>query len=616
MTWRPPSTPRIFAFLIARTTANMTRRRLTRLREPRYLIGTIVGAAYFYFNFGRLLTRNPGSRTSLSSAGLSAEVTSLLLLLASLALAIFAILSWLFVKGTPRLSLNEADVQFLLPAPLPPRAVVHFSLLRSQLRLIFGSLIAGLFFGRGISPHAWQRVAAAWIVLSALQLHSTGLAFSKAQWDEMPQGRGRILRLGSAAVAVLIGLALMGWVVDGLRMVLALANVGGISLGLVSAELSTWSDSLVPHILLAPFGALLGPAFSADPVVFLGRVPAALTVLLLLYAWVVRVSGRFEEAAVAGAQRSAERAARRSRGQVTGPAPPSRREVVPFYLSSKGIPELGIVWKNLLSRSRSRLRTIALSLALIWLALFVGALLGAGSPTGRVLFPVLALVLSLLAPLLTLTLPIGLRIDFRSDLEQASVLRSWPVSAPRLALAELVAPLIVSLVWIWGLLGALLAVLAGSQWALLRQENAGLSLTSPLRQGAGEVLSNYGIPGAVGLALFLPALAAAALVIQNAAVLAWPDWFPPGQKRVRGFEATGGRILSLFGSMVIVVVAVIPAALVGALVAWAGWTWIGAWALAPAALLASIPVWIEVAAATLLLGRLFQSFDVSAEALE
>ena len=42
---------------------------------------------------------------------------------ASLALAVVAILAWLFFKGTPRLDLREADVQFLLPAPLPRRAV-------------------------------------------------------------------------------------------------------------------------------------------------------------------------------------------------------------------------------------------------------------------------------------------------------------------------------------------------------------------------------------------------------------------------------------------------------------------------------------------------------------
>src|SRR6185295_1565038 len=104
-----------------------------------------------------------------------------------------------------------------------------------------------------------------------------------------------------------------------------------------------------------------------------------------------------------------------------------------------------------------------------------------------------------------LTLPIGLRLDFRSDLERASVLRSWPLSANRLVIAELFTPLIVSAIWIWGLVGGLLAVLGGYKWALLRQASAGLPAISPVGRGPGASLLSYGIPGALGLAVFLPA---------------------------------------------------------------------------------------------------------------
>ena len=42
-------------YIIVCTVRNRTRMRLRRLREPRYLIGAIVGVAYLYFSFfGRL----------------------------------------------------------------------------------------------------------------------------------------------------------------------------------------------------------------------------------------------------------------------------------------------------------------------------------------------------------------------------------------------------------------------------------------------------------------------------------------------------------------------------------------------------------------------------------
>ncbi len=43
------STASVFAFLLWRTLAGAARRRLARLREPRYLAGGIVGALYLYF---------------------------------------------------------------------------------------------------------------------------------------------------------------------------------------------------------------------------------------------------------------------------------------------------------------------------------------------------------------------------------------------------------------------------------------------------------------------------------------------------------------------------------------------------------------------------------------
>jgi ABC-2 type transport system permease protein len=623
---RPPSALGIFAFLLRRTTANMVRRRLKRLREPRYVIGVVIGAVYVYLTALRPLMRGRSGRTSSLPDVLSPEVAGVALLLSSLGLSIVAVVAWLFLKGAPRLDLKEADVQFLLPAPLTQRSVIHFSLLRSQLGLIFSSLIVGFFFGRGISPHFWQRVGVSWIVFSTLRLHAMGLAFSKAGWNEMAPSRSRLLRFGSTTLVILFAVAVLGWVIDGVRQAAALtagANMSGyrdvmgaVLPALGSTALAAWSDGLVPRVLLAPFSALLAPAFAGTPEPFLWKLSGAFAVLLLHYFWVVRVSVRYEEAAMAGAQRSAQRAMLRDRGQLARPAAPSQREIVPFRLVASGIPEVAIVWKNLLSRSRFRLRSTALGLLAFWALLFIICAAGGASPGGSALSFVVAMILAVLVPILTIALPIGLRIDFRSDLERAAVLRGWPISSTRLVAAELATPLIVCVIWIWGVLGGLLAVLGGRHFALMGQASEGLKAASLSGTGFANQLLTYGIPGAFALALFLPALVSAALVIQNAAVLAWPDWFPPGQKRARGLEATGSRVLSMLGTLLIAVVGLLPAVLVGALVAWVLWGVLGAWAIVPAALFASVPVWAEAFAGTLLLARLFESFDISKEALE
>ena len=69
MTNRPPSAFGIFTFLMRRTTAYMLQRRLKRLREPRYVIGVIMGAAYFYFAFFRSAMRGSSGRSYTVPAG-------------------------------------------------------------------------------------------------------------------------------------------------------------------------------------------------------------------------------------------------------------------------------------------------------------------------------------------------------------------------------------------------------------------------------------------------------------------------------------------------------------------------------------------------------------------
>src|ERR671934_846624 len=87
-------------YIIVCSAKNRIRRRLQRLREPRYLIGAIVGVAYMYFSF---FARMRGARVSIASGRrrsgrapeLPAFVVQALGSLLGLGLFAMAALSWL-----------------------------------------------------------------------------------------------------------------------------------------------------------------------------------------------------------------------------------------------------------------------------------------------------------------------------------------------------------------------------------------------------------------------------------------------------------------------------------------------------------------------------------------
>jgi hypothetical protein len=338
-------------------------------------------------------------------------------------------------------------------------------------------------------------------------------------------------------------------------------------------------------------------------------LPASLAIAAAHYAWVVRANVRYEEAALEGARRGAERLERRRSGQLQGLPSEARRLIVPFALPSEGRPEIAIVWKNLMSHRRARLGGLTLAWGVVTLVAFVA------SAAFAVAFPVASvgplLVIGIacagVAVSLALVLPMTTRNDFREDLEKSAVLRSWPLSPFRLVAAELAAPLVTSIGGVWALLSLGAAGIAGGRLAVVLRG-------APWHDaGTGPVPTSWLAPAVIGLAFLLPALSAAVLVAQNAAVLAFPAWFPPGGRKAVGLEAMGTRLIGFAATMLLLAVALIPTALSASLVAWLGWRLLGPWSLVPASALGSLPVWAEVAAGVALLARLFARFDVSSE---
>ena len=123
--------------------------RLRRLREPRYLLGGIVGVAYLYFSvFARRSGRASAARRAGGAAARAparrwprwrrrARRSAAWRCWRSRAL------SWVLPGSSGLLTFSEAEIQFLFPAPVPRRQLLIHRMLRSQLGLLFGSFVVG-----------------------------------------------------------------------------------------------------------------------------------------------------------------------------------------------------------------------------------------------------------------------------------------------------------------------------------------------------------------------------------------------------------------------------------------------------------------------------------------
>ena len=111
---------------------NRIRVRLARLKQPRYLIGSIAGIAYIgYF----AVLRNPGfSRGRGVAAANFVRVAGPLELGAALGLLLLAALVWVLPAAGSPVRFSPSEVQFLFPAPITRRQLLQYRLLGAQLQ--------------------------------------------------------------------------------------------------------------------------------------------------------------------------------------------------------------------------------------------------------------------------------------------------------------------------------------------------------------------------------------------------------------------------------------------------------------------------------------------------
>jgi ABC-2 type transport system permease protein len=561
--------------------------RLKRLKQPKYLFGALVGGLYFYFYFFRYAFGMRGLRPG-STFLATPETLGLIESAGALMLLVAVLLAWIIPHQRAALTFTEAEVAFLFPAPITRRGLIHFKLLRSQTAILFTTLLLTLFTNR-FGGHVWIRVAGWWLILSTLNLHFLGSSFALT----MLLDRG--ITNWQRRLAILAGvLVLVGSVVLWARQSLPgldLANLKNAK-DLKEYALAVASSGPLPWLLF-PFRLVVAPFLAPNALAFFKCVGPALGLLLLHYAWVVRSDVAFEEASVESSKRLAEKVAAMRAGnwQAARQKPKIRRP--PFNLRPAGPPAVALLWKNLISAGQAFTWRLWFTMAIFAVCASLGFGHGAGSAGLRSVLGMLVVML------LAWSLLIGqqlFRQDFRQDLAVADILKTFPLRGWQLALGELLAPAL---------------ILTAIQWVLLI---VGLGLFLGIRErGLGTTVT---LALGFAAAVLAPILNLITLQIPNAAVLLFPSWFQVSKGGGQGIEVTGQRLIFMFGQMLVMLVALLPAAALFAGIFFLGKMLLNiAAGIVLASLAAALVLALEAALGVALLGWLFERFDVAAEAV-
>ena len=579
-------------YLVTRSFVNGIGFRLRRLRQPKYLLGAILGAAYFYFYFGKILggAHSPIGPHGTAGGAFSPDVAAAILLIATI------VLSWILPASRAALAFTEAEIAFLFPAPIPRRTLVIMRLVKSQFALLFFSAFMTLITGRfHLGAEAWLRVGGWWVIMNTLHLHRIGASFALQRLRErgMTDGKRRI-----AVVLVLAGFAAL---VEYMRRTLpvapgieATAQSGGADLiGYISQVLHSGP---LPY-LLAPFKLIVAPNFAHDAATFLRALPPALGIMALHFIWVVRADVSFEDASIEAAKKRAAFLAARGRGELRAQDRSAKARTPLWRLRPTGFVPVAFLWKSLLKAGGRR--TLAR-----WAFLFATLAAGAWflNHAGK-LSPGLIVVAAVIGVGCYITLLLSFIMigqhsaaQLRQGIAAMDLLKTYPIPGWQIALGELIGPV---------LLGTLM------QWCAL---GIGLMLLRAIGP-SGPAFPLWAYCAVAGVALVLPAFTLASAILPCAGALLFPAWFRPQENSGPGIETTGLRLMLGITQLLAIAVALIPVVFFGALAFFAveKFTPVLEWRVIAAGATGCLLLAMEASLGVAWLGTLYDKFDVSSE---
>ncbi|MCU1229660.1 MAG: putative transporter, permease protein [Acidobacteria bacterium] len=572
------------AFLIV--TLQMLKNRIVsnirRLKNPRYLLSTLAGLAYFWFMFLRRTGRHgrgPGIFIG------TIPMTELVVDIGSLVILVLMIGAWALPEQSGGLEFSEAEIQFLFAAPISRTQILLYKFMRGLTGIVISATMMTVFGFRqakGIGLLFMFGTLSAYFIMVAL---------GRARLKQM--GIGWLARL-TIALAILVGIS---WVAT---MQLKGADIGGAMNGLARGR-----PSAVAAALDAKFHGPIVNTFLFVPRVFATAMfPPDLLHLfiacagLVVFGFVVfqiaaRLNVSFEEASIRYSKRKADKRERQQQRQ-RGVTVNYRRGKPLFRLGDVGRPEVAFIWKNSLSVIRTTgWGVVALFAPIICCSIVLSQL--KMIPTGN-RFLICGSLCLILAGILALMGPMMLKNDLRLDLPRFEVLKTYPLSGETIVAGEIAAPL--------ALLSAMQVILiaAGSIFFSFATVPSKFQLFSTAQF-------------AIIAIIFVIPICAVQLLIQNAAAVYFPAWANPSKEDVKGFVVMGQRLLVLACYLVVLSIVLIPpAAIFVPTIFFAEHFLSGTPIFAALTTLAPVAVLLgEIYLAVKLLGAQFERIDVSEE---
>ncbi len=563
---------RALHFLLTRGFKNRLLLRLNRLRRPKYLISILVGLVFLSLVFFQPFYPDLSALASFAADTQSAEAVQ-----SGFALLLFGavVFYWLFAGERNEL-FGEAETQWLFPAPISRRALLHYHMAKAQIGIMFGTILSALVFGRSFAiPSAGFFVAGIWIVYFFLYLCRVAVILLKKALIERGTQDLKLKAwvLGFIALAGCAAAAWMRWV-DHEAMGLRDPAPAG-----PAAWFLNITGSGPAYYLLVPFRMMVRPIFACDYSQFALCLGPALGILVFIYGWI-----QYSKTDLGKTLRSG--IAKRGRRMKERQGFRSRRP--PFPLAAKGEPFVALYWKNLILSGGLDLH---LTLAALAASVLISILLASASVDDALM--IIGAAAAALAGFLTLLGPILFREDLRTDLKNIDLLKTYPIPGWGIVLGEALGPA---------------TVLAILEWELSLLAAAALPSFGNIPWQVSDRIF-----WVLAAAMLMPLMSFLGVLVQNAAVLLLPSWVQLGREHPQGVEAMGQRLITSAATLfLLLVAALLPAALFFAVMQ-AGYPMLGTAVLPLASLPAAMVLLLEAGAAISWLGRIYDRFDAAYE---
>jgi hypothetical protein len=562
-------------FLYGHSWLNRLRSQAARVRSPRYIAAVVLGMVYLYWALFRNVRASGEPLTQLLLSDGTVVLASTLLLVSSARW-------WIFGADRSALAFTPAEVQFLFPAPITRRGLVHTKLLRMQFAIFVNTIIFSVIFrGDATQLTTWARAIGWWMLFSTLAMHRVGASIVRASAIEHGTAGRRRVWIPALIFGALIGAVLYGVLSE--LPALRAASTSGVK-PLIKA-LTLALQAPVPHAALAPARLLLTPILSAGTAEWAWSILWAGLVVLGHYLWLIRLDASFEEAAIEATQHRVQ-VLQRFRTSQMGQARSKKGKLTSVpKLALTGRPEVAIAWKNVAAAIRGGSWKGQIIMFVVGLSALALISRSASERAGDALIG----VATAWGAMLLFVGPLWMRFDLRHDLPRLEVLKTYPLEGWRIVVAEIAAVTILHSITIWSLLSVPVVMF--------------------LQDPQLFIDSGATIPMLVSIVVGVPAFNALMFTIQNGTALLFPAWIRLGAES-RGFETMGQNLLTTGATVLVVAVALVFPVGAGALVLWLANDW-GGWSVLAATVLASIIIAAELVPVLRWLGTVFEQTDVN-----